>query len=1059
MKKIINLSLSFLLISICYISYGQTISQGGIVMDYCPQYASSGTSTRMVTYFRARIDGLTPGETYYYTTRACSKADIGTTSNGAGGSVYLDLDSPSVYIGSPNFNAGNFDSFTVSTSNPLESHWFAFVNSGDTRFNAGNYVYPLITIKNTDPNFSFTAKIAANDSIKVIGFSSSSGSSNGTGIYGLSQGEAKNMVLVYDSGAARRFPVTIGMIEDDKLLSSSHNSPSFYTNNVDGTDKAWGGILPNDLSTGVRQIDRRDFDTDDLQHSNIDSDGDWIGVNTVNPSGGNTSPIELTSDEAALVPTVIELVSTFTSTSEGIDSFPIRVRRKWSNQDTSSITLSLVGGTATESSDFTYPSNITLNFPPGKEVIDTIFLPITDDMLTEGNEVVTFKLINPINSSRGKDSVLSLTILDNDIPTLSFKQTVVRTREGLGDAIAQVNIMNGTVTNTTVEAVVKSKSPLTTIPGEFFLSFNSPNDTLLTFANSLATDSILLNGFVIDENAIDAPDTILVVLRNPSGTAVLGADSTVMFIIADDDAPPGVRFVTKNQSINETDGTIEVEVELLFRNNNPSDFSLNYIAAKSTTSEGSDLIYNPTAKIFSYGISGSDTIKVTIPIIDDEDFEANEVMTFAIEGTVNCQTYTPDTLRITILSDDLENISIGDATTINASTGAATREGESVSVSGITHGFNRRSTGYEFTLIDATGGIQIFDISSNLGYNYLEGDSISVEGTINQVNGVTQMSLLDTIIFHKSGVDLFDPTIVTELGENTEMEHVRVNNVRFIDITNWPTSPLTADGFENVYARTSTNDTIEIRIDAEGPIDGMNAPDLSKYYNLIGIGSQFDNSSPQLSGYYLVPNRMSDIELANSPVISFDSTTLTYSEIVDETDAIEISFENSGSQTIGFRVEDLGTGSATSGADYIFNNILVNEPANSSSFSFTVNLRDNNDEDGTRTIELGLVNPTWGVLLGEDSVITINILDDESSINSLKSVGISIYPNPAMNTLKLSGSKKIEALKVYDATGKFVNTSFDTNTRELSINNLTNGIYSIIVTVNEISYSSQFIKQ
>lgn len=1033
----------------------QTITQGGANVIYCPQYMSSGSSTRMVTYIKISIPALNPGEKYYYTTRACASQDIGTTYSGVGGSVYLSTDSPSRYVSNPNFSAGNFDSFVFT--NPLDGKWFAFVNSTNTRFSAGNYVYPLITIKDSLGNFS--AKIALFDSIKVLGFSTSAGSNNGTGVYGLSEGNAKEMVMVYDTNQPNlRRPLTIGMIEDDGMNSDDHNAPSFYENNADAIAGAWGGILPNSLSRGVRRIDRREFSSNQILHTNNDSDGTWLSVDTKNPSGGSTSPIVFSKDEAALVPTEVAFTTPFTSFPEDGGNFGILIRRRYSTEDTAKVTLTLVGGTATNNTDFTYNGDTTLIFSPGKEQTDTIFLPIVDDQLTEGNEVATFKIINPVNTSRSKDSSLSLTINDNDVPTIEFDKTLIRSREGLGNAIAQVNITNGTASTTTVDAVIKSKSPLTTVPGEFFLSYNSSNDTTLSFSNGVATDSLDLIGFVIDESSIDAPDTIVVALRNPSGSAILGPDSIVTFIIADDDAPPGVRFVTKNKTINETDGTVDVQVELLFRNNNPSDFSLQFVSSSSGATEGSDFTFNPTSKIYSFGTSGSDTITVSVPIINDEDFEADEQLVFSIQGTVNCQTYLPDTLRLTLVSDDLEKISIANATATNLTTGLPIRNGEKYRLTGVTHGFNRRSTGYEFTLIDGTGGIQIFDFNPSFGYSYQEGDSLSIDGTINQFRGVTQLRFFDTIIKHKSGASLNTPTVINQLGELSEMELVQLKNLRFLNPSEWPTSAMMPNTGKYIEALNSIGDTISIRIDSEGPLDGTSAPDSLLYYNITGIGSQSDGTSPYLSDYFIIPNEVSDVEVANSPTVNFASTNLTFLETASFTDDIVINFSNTGDQNVGFRIEDEGSGTALNPKDYSFNSILVGEPSTSTSFTFKVDLSDDNDEDGDKTIKLVLRDPVWGVLIGADSLLTITIDDNETSVNSLEAIGITVYPNPASNALNIKYSNQIESITIYNSIGqkviapKLVNGSID-------ISGLIEGIYTIAIKVDQVVYTGLFYKK
>lgn len=313
------------LLFLCFFSFltyqaaGQTIVQGQMLTEYCPQYTSSGFSTRLPTFFRARISGLTIGETFYYTVRACSRADIGTTNSGVGGSLYTSLDSPTFYTGSPSFTTGNFDSFTVVSG--LESYWFAFVNSTNIRFSAGNYVFPLVTIKSADPASSFSIKLALRDSIKVLAFTTSAGANNGTGVYGTSKAGSKDIVMLFDSNLSSSRPLTIALTENDNFAASLYSAPSFYTNNVDGVVGAWAGILPNTMPKGIRRIDRRDFSSNMLLHSSRDTNGVWFSVNTKNPAGGSTSPIVFTEEEAALLPTDFGFTQPFISVSEDADSF------------------------------------------------------------------------------------------------------------------------------------------------------------------------------------------------------------------------------------------------------------------------------------------------------------------------------------------------------------------------------------------------------------------------------------------------------------------------------------------------------------------------------------------------------------------------------------------------------------------------------------------------------------------------------------------------------------------------------------------------------------------
>ena len=125
-----------------------------------------------------------------------------------------------------------------------------------------------------------------------------------------------------------------------------------------------------------------------------------------------------------MVPTKVEFSSTFVNVGEGADSFKSIVRRQFATEDTAMITVELIGGTATNVLDFNITGSKTFKFAPGKEFVDTFTFAIVDDNLTEGSEVITLKIKNPINTTRGKDSTQSITIVDNDTPSITFVNPV-----------------------------------------------------------------------------------------------------------------------------------------------------------------------------------------------------------------------------------------------------------------------------------------------------------------------------------------------------------------------------------------------------------------------------------------------------------------------------------------------------------------------------------------------------------------------------------------------------------------------------------------------------------
>jgi hypothetical protein len=155
--------------------------------------------------------------------------------------------------------------------------------------------------------------------------------------------------------------------------------------------------------------------------------------------------------------------------------------------------------------------------------------------------------------------------------------------------------------------------------------------------------------------------------------------------------------------------------------------------------------------------------------------------------------------------------------------------------------------GYSFTLWD-TVGINIFSSVDVDGYVVMEGDSIEMIGTVDQFNGLIQFTP-DTIALLSTAGTVPNATLVTSLGESTESELMRIENM-WIDAI-----------FGSNYTLTDGTNTVVMRVDSDTDIPGnvdLNLGDTLCY--AIGIGGQFDNSSPYTDGYQFFPQRQSDID-------------------------------------------------------------------------------------------------------------------------------------------------------------------------------------------------------
>jgi hypothetical protein len=267
-----------------------------------PQYMCSGTSTRMPYIFRATLTGLQPNSIYRYYTQACRYTDFGTTNSGAGNPVLINVSGQSFrYTTSTSLsNSASYDSLFTDTSGNFTG-WFGFVNTGNARFTAGNYIFPSITLDSAG-NGVTKYRFALNDSIFVLKYTDSAITSAGTGIYGISQANPKNVVSLFDNISNTGRPLAVAYVENAGIDTAVLTSlVGYYKDSVILRNGRWGSVIPNLLANGIRRVNVHSLLTGVVLNYNIDSNGIWpSGTNTVNPNGGSTNPIRLSLQDIIL---------------------------------------------------------------------------------------------------------------------------------------------------------------------------------------------------------------------------------------------------------------------------------------------------------------------------------------------------------------------------------------------------------------------------------------------------------------------------------------------------------------------------------------------------------------------------------------------------------------------------------------------------------------------------------------------------------------------------------------------------------------------------------------
>lgn len=198
---------------------------------------------------------------------------------------------------------------------------------------------------------------------------------------------------------------------------------------------------------------------------------------------------------------------------------------------------------------------------------------------------------------------------------------------------------------------------------------------------------------------------------------------------------------------------------------------------------------------------------------------------------------------------------IGEVNNVDAS-GVADSLGKKCEVKGVVYGVNMRAAGISTTIIDgARDGIGLFNSTKTFGYTVTEGDEVTVRGTVDQFNGLTQI-LVDTIWVNSTNNSLWPARTVNNVDESTESDLVTLEGMTLKDPSQWNKG--------NTFNVVITNGTteLEMRVVNTTTLSGEDAP--TGTFTVTGLGGQFDTSNPYTQGYQLLPRRKEDLTLSGS---------------------------------------------------------------------------------------------------------------------------------------------------------------------------------------------------
>jgi hypothetical protein len=294
----------------------------------------------------------------------------------------------------------------------------------------------------------------------------------------------------------------------------------------------------------------------------------------------------------------------------------------------------VAGGTAGDA-DFTLLPG-TVSFAAGVSTT-TIGVTLLDDDLGEPDETVVVALSDPgTGTTLGSPSSATITIVDNERPEVVFDSATASAGEA--DPVVQLAVTRGG--NTAVSASVQyAVAGGTATPGTDFTLSSGTLDFDVGETSKVIT--VALNDDPVDEPG----ETVIVNLTGVGGT-LLGAQSTTVLTIADDDDPAVLSLSAAQRTVQESVGTVTLTVT---RTGN-TQMQAKARCTLSGSAKGSDYTISPTDLTFAPG-DNLETIKLRV--VNDTAPERDETITVTLTpsayGTVPG---LPSSLTLTIRPSD-----------------------------------------------------------------------------------------------------------------------------------------------------------------------------------------------------------------------------------------------------------------------------------------------------------------------------------------------------------------------------------------------------------------------
>ncbi|MBY5285530.1 Calx-beta domain-containing protein, partial [Anabaena sp. PCC 7938] len=320
-----------------------------------------------------------------------------------------------------------------------------------------------------------------------------------------------------------------------------------------------------------------------------------------------------------------------------------------------------VTGTATNGTDYnTLTKNVTFEAGSATAIVD---VNVKDDDVYEGNETVIVTLANNANYTLGTAKTATVSLVDNDKPTITIKASDANAAETAAGQTANPGKFTLTRTgNKTAALTVNYTVAGTATNGTDYNTLTKS----VTFEAGSAT--AIIDVTPIDDFVYEGNETVILTLANKA-SYIVGTANTATVNLADNDSATTVK-PTVTISANDATATETVtgqtanlgQFKLTRTGDLSSSLTVNYSVA-GTASNSAD--YNNLSGTVTFA-AGSSTAIINVAPIDDTAVEGDETVIVNLSSSTNYNLGTAKAATVNIFDNDYTNDSLNNAQSIVA---------------------------------------------------------------------------------------------------------------------------------------------------------------------------------------------------------------------------------------------------------------------------------------------------------------------------------------------------------------------------------------------------------